>query len=246
MAANLSMDRMTAAVQPSTDSALAGPDPSWHGLYRAGGITAILYVVLSLVVPTVQIFVAQYDFSMDGPTLIEFISTHQLWWMILPTLVLGTSILAIVAFVSLFVALKHLDKSYAALGAIVTVTSQLLFLAYYPVLLGLTYLSEQYAAAPEAQRAVFVTAAEALIAQNNAFNPLYESLFAVGILLFSIAMLKGLFAKWVAYLGMVTCVAAFVGLALWPVIGIGYFWWWLFFIVWFLAVGWKLYGLGRA
>jgi hypothetical protein len=57
-------------------------------------------------------------------------------------------------------------------------------------------------------------------------------------------MLKGLFDKWVAYLGMATCVAAFIALPLWPVIGVGYLWWWLFFFIWFLAVGWKLYRLG--
>lgn len=235
---------MTSAVEPPVESVLVGPDPSWHGLYRASGIAAILYLLLSLTVPTLQVLVGQYDFSMDAPTLLEFIGANRLWWLTLQTLVLGTSILAIVALVSLFVALKHLDKSYAALGAIVTVTCQLLFMADYPVLLGLVYLSEQYATATGAQRTALATAAEALLAQNNAFNPLYESLFGIGILLFSVVMLKGLFAKWVAYLGMVTCVAAFVGLALWPIIGIGYFWWWLFFLVWFLAIGWELYRLG--
>jgi hypothetical protein len=240
----LPTDGRGSKLQPEVEQAIASPDLSWRGIYRAGGIAAILYVVLSLAVPTLQVLVGRYDFSMDATTLLEFIGANRLWWMTLQTLVLGTSILAIVAFISLFVALKHLDKSLAALGAIVTVTCHLLFIAYYPVLLGLVYLSEQYAAAPEAQRAVYATAAEALLAQNNAFNPLYESLFGVGILLFSFVMLKGLFARWVAYLGMVTCVAAFVGLALWPVIGIGYFWWWLFFFVWFLAVGWKLYQLG--
>jgi hypothetical protein len=45
-------------------------------------------------------------------------------------------------------------------------------------------------------------------------------------------------------LGIATCIAAFIGLALWPIVGVAYFWWWLLFVIWFIAVGWKLYQLG--
>jgi len=241
---NRSEERMTSMAQQSVEKAVAGPDPSWRGLYRAGGVSAILYVVLALAVPAVQVLTAQYDFKMDGPTLLQFIASNRLWYIILQTLVLGSSILAIVSFVALFVALKHLNKSYAAIGAVVAGTCQLLFMAYYPVLLGLVYLSDQYVAATDAQRVVFATAAESLVAQNNAFNPLYESLFGVSILILSLVMLKGVFHKSVAYLGIATCVAAFIGLALWPIVGVAYFWWWLLFFIWFIAVGWKLYRLG--
>jgi len=99
-------------------------------------------------------------------------------------------------------------------------------------------------AATDTQRVVFATAAESLIAMNNAFNPLYESLFGISILILSLVMLKGLFHKSVAYLGIATCVAAFIALALWPIVGVAYFWWWLLFVIWFIAVGWKLYSLG--
>lgn len=236
--------KMGAMAQQPVENAIAGPDPSWRGLYRAGGVSAILYVILAVMVPAVQVVTAQYDFKLDGPTLLQFIASHRLWWMILQTLVLGTSVLAIVSFAALYVALKHLNKSYAAIGAIVASTCQLLFMAYYPVLLGLVYLSDQYAAATDAQRVIFATAAESLIAQNNAYNPLYESLFGVSILILSLVMLKGVFHKSVAYLGIATCAAAFIGLALWPIVGVAYFWWWLLFMIWFIAAGWKLYRLG--
>ena len=238
-------DTLTSSLTPDSAAvAVAAPDPSWRGLYRAGGISAILYVLLSLVVPATQIFTVQYDFKMDGATLLAFIAENRAWFLVLQTLVLGTSIFAIVAFAAMFVALKHLDKSYAAIGAIVAITCHVLFIAYYPVLLGLVYLSEQYAAAAAAQQAVLATAAESLIAMNNGFNPLYESLFGISILILSLVMLKGVFRKWIGYLGVVTCVAALIALSLWPVIGLGYFWWWLLFMVWFVAVGWKLYQLG--
>lgn len=242
---NLRESRMTSVSQQSVEEITVGPDPSWRGLYRAGGISALLYILLGLVVPTTLVLVAQYDFHMDGETLLNFIVTNRVWWIAVQTLVLETSILAIVAFVALFVALKHLDKSTAAIGAIVACTAHILFMAYYPILLGLVYLSDQYVAAADSQKSVFATAAESLVAQNNAFNIFYEPLFALGVLILSLVMLKGVFPKSIAYLGIATFVAVFIGLALWPIVGVAYFWWWLFFVIWFIAVGWKLLQLAR-
>jgi len=44
----------------------------------------------------------------------------------------------------------------------------------------------------------------------------------------------------------IIAIAAVVGLVLQPLIDIGYLWWWLFFMIWFIDVGWKLYRLGGA
>ena len=63
-------------------------------------------------------------------------------------------------------------------------------------------------------------------------------------MLLSLAMLKGVFPKAVAWVGIANAPAAFIALALFPVIGVGYFWWWVLFIVWFVAAGWKLFRLG--
>ena len=141
-------------------------------------------------------------------------------------------------------ALKHLNKTYALLGTVISITIHLLFIAYYPVLLGMSYLSDRFVTAEASQREVYATAAEALIAMNGAFNPPYESVFAVGILLISVAMLGGVFSKWIAYLGIVTTASAFVALSLWPIVGVGYFWWWVFSAGWFIAIGWQLFQLG--
>jgi hypothetical protein len=242
-------ERIRSITQPSVGESLAGADPSWKGLYKAGGVSAILYVVLALVVPTIQVLAMQYFPSTaeyGGLEFLRFIAANRSWWLILQTVVLGTSILAIVAFVALFVALKHVDKSYAALGAVIAVTCHLLFMAYYPVLLGTIYLSDKFVTASADQQAVLGIAAESLMAINNAYNPLYESLFGISILFFSLVMLKGVFHKIVAYLGIATCAAALIALALWPILNVAYLWWWVLFVIWFTAVGWKLYRLGKA
>ena len=248
MLANRSEERMISIPHKPAEKADTGVDPSWKSLYKVGGISAILYIVLALVVPTLQVLTMKY-FSQTadygGAEFLQFIVENRLWWLIAQTLLLGSSILAIVAFVALFVALKHIDKSYAAIGAVVAVTSQLLFLAYYPVLLGTIYLSDKFVTASAEQQVLLGIAADSLMAINNAFNPLYEPLLGVGILFFSLVMLKGVFHKSIAYLGIATCAAVFIAMSLWPIVGVGYFWWWTFFFVWFIAVGWKLYQLGK-
>ncbi|MBN1537717.1 MAG: hypothetical protein JW908_13350 [Anaerolineales bacterium] len=231
--------------QKSTEKIASIVDPSWNGLYKAGGITAILYVILAISIPAVQVWTIQYDFKLGGYALLEFIAANRFWWLILQTGVIGTSFLAIVSFAALYVALIQVNKSLAAIGAIITITCELLFMAYYPVLMGMIYLSDQYIGATADQQLMLATAMESLIAINNAFNPLYESLFGIDILFFSLAMRKGVFHKSIAYIGITTCVAAFVALSLWPLLGVNYFWWWLFFFIWFTAVGWKLYQLGK-
>jgi hypothetical protein len=114
----------------STASELTGPDPSWRGLYTAGGLCAGLYVLLGVVIPMGQVILEQYDFYMDATTFLEFIVRRRTWWIVLQTLLLGSGVLAVVVFVALFVALKHVDKSRAALGAMVAVVSQNLLIRW--------------------------------------------------------------------------------------------------------------------
>lgn len=231
----------------STEMAIDTPDSSWKSLYTAGGICAFLYVLFALVVPFFLFMNnTQLSYMVSGSEILTLIiSNGNAWWIALQTMVLGTSFFAIITFVALFVALQHLDKGKAAVGAITAIVIHILFIAYYPVMLGLSHLAKHYQTASDAQQMSFASAAEALLAINNAFNPLYESVFAISILFLSLVMLKGVFHKVVAYLGIITSISAFIALSLWPLVGIGYFWWWLFFMAWFLAVGWKLYRLGR-
>lgn len=242
---------MSSATSVSTPTASnlqrAVVDPAWRRLYRIGGVCAWLYILLALAVPAVMTVVVE-DFwgdLVDAPALLALIAENRVYWHVLQALVLETSVFTIIAFVALYVALQHVDRALAAVGAIVSITTQLLFMAYYPVLLGLAYLAEQYAEAAPSRQAELAIAADALIAQNSGFNPVYEALMGVGILFFALVMLKGVFPRWMAYLGFATFVASIVGVSLYPVIGLAYFFWWAFFVIWFPAVGWKLWQLGR-
>ncbi len=100
------------------------------------------------------------------------------------------------------------------------------------------------AATTVAQHAAFANAADSLIAQNNIVSA-GGILFAVGILVVSLAMLKGVFHKRIAYLGIVTGVVGIICEALRPILGPGYSIY-LILLIWLFAVGWKLYQLGSS
>lgn len=218
---------------------------SWGGFYLAGGISALLYILCGLTVPFVLITTTPYHaLQISSAETLAFIASHRLWYFTLQTTVLVSSIFAVVAFAALYLALERAHKSLAALGSLVGITCQILFLAYYPVLLGLINLSDAYIATSPNEATSVATAAMPLIAQNNAFNPMYESMFAVGVLFLSLAMLRGVFHRSVAYLGIAAAASAFLALSLFGVIGVSYFWWWLLFALWFVAAGWKLIRLG--
>ena len=238
----------TTSVRRSSGEASASPDPSWRGLYRVGGVSAAFYVVL-IIIPLVLLNTTPLPPLSGGAAMLQYIASHKPVYIIELVSFVGLSLPAMVVFFALYVALKHLNKSYAALGALVGIASEVIALAYNsspPSLnTGLLYLSDQYAAATTAaQRAAFATAAEGLIAVSNAVNAA-GILTAMGILIFSLVMLKGVFHKGVAYLGIATGAIGIISEALRPIIGPGYYIYGLLLPIWFVAVGWKLYRLAR-
>jgi hypothetical protein len=239
--------RLSAVEEHAPAPGPATADPAWRGLYLAGGISAWLYVLLAVVVAGVMSAVVDefWDILVDGRRLLAFISDgHEVYWHLLQALVLMTSIFLVVTFVAVSTALFRVDRVLATLGGIVGVVSQILFMAYYPVLLGMVYLAGEYEGAGAARQAELSTAAEALIAQNSGFNPVYEVLMGAGALLLSLAMLKGVFRRWTAYLGMASFVVVLAGVALHPVLGLAYLFWWAVFVAWLLMLGWELVRLG--
>jgi hypothetical protein len=142
-----------------------------------------------------------------------------------------------------------LDKSLAALGAVIGGSAWALTLANPTTTTGapaLVYLSDQFmATADPARRAVFTTAAETLIAQNRT-TVVAGPLTTVGLLIVSIVMLKGVFPRAVAYLGVAAGVLGISGEALRMVFEGFYGIAEVLPLIWMGAVGWNLYRLGRS
>ena len=199
------------------------------------------------IVSIVLVFTKPMQPSSGGAATLKNIASSRSLYILKQVLWLAPSALAMVVFLALYRALKHLDKSSAALGTLLGIASEVLTLAYPTTGEGapvLVYLSDQYmAATTDAQRAAFATAAEGFIAQNK-IPSAPGILTAIGILVISLVMLRGVFHKGIAYLGIATGAIGIISESLRPLLGAGYIGYGLLLPIWFFAVGWKLYRLG--
>src|SRR5665647_355596 len=140
----------------SQSAANAGPDPSWRLLYRVGGVSAWIFV--AMVVAAIVIAIATpAPPTADGTATLSYIAAHRTLYIVEQQLWLVPGVFAMVTYLALYPALKHLDRSLAALGAVVGGSAWALTLAIPTTTTGapaLVYLSDQFMAA-EALRMVF-------------------------------------------------------------------------------------------
>ena len=235
----------TVRVEIAAESASATPDRSWRTLYRVGGVASLL-AACAYIVATVVYFVVPPPPEEGGVAILDYIAAHRAVYILEQVLWLAPSVLLTVATLALAVALKDLYKSYAVIGGVLGVASWALTLVY-PATGGgapaLVYLSDRYAATGDvAQRAAYAAAAEGFIAQNI-IPTAVGILEPIGILILALVMLRGVFHRGVAYLGIATGALGVVSEALRPVLGLAYIVYGLLLFAWFIATGWALYRL---
>ncbi len=229
----------------ASGSVVAGTDQAWRRLYRVGGVCGLLAFAIFMVA-VVLVFTTPPLPLNGGADVLEYVAANRTMYMVKQVLWLAPGFLAMLVFLALYVALRDLDRSVAAIGGVVGVAGWALSFAWPTTGDGgpaLVYLSDQYMAAGEAQRASFVAAAEAFIALNNLPSAL-GVLQTAGVLILSIVMLRGVFPRSVAYLGIATGALGVVSEALRPVMGMGYALYGVLIVVWFGVIGWRLYRLG--
>jgi uncharacterized protein DUF4386 len=223
----------------------ARPDPRWGALYLVGGISAGLFVVL-LVAAVILAIITPSPPTAGGSATLEFIAEHRTLYLVHQELWLVPGLFAAVMYLALLPALKPLQPGVAVLGCAVGGIAWALTLAMPTTSTGapaLLYLSDKYVAAGDpAGRAALAAAAEALIALNRTPTPV-GVLTTVGMLIVSLVMLRGVFPKWVAYLGIATGLLGIGSEALRPVIEGGYSVYGLLLLVWTGVVGFRLFQL---
>ncbi|MGN6696985.1 MAG: hypothetical protein ACTHMR_02415 [Thermomicrobiales bacterium] len=233
---------------PVGRAAAVGADPSWHTLYRVGGAGALL-AALTYIVATVVDFAVPAPPPAGGAAMLAYIAAHRAVYILEQVLWLAPSVALTLTALALAVALKGVNRSYAAIGGVLGVASWALTLVY-PATGGgapaLVYLSDHYAAAGDAaQRAAYAAAAEAFIAQN-VIPTAVGILEPAGILILALLMLRGVFGRGLAVLGIVTGAVGVVAEALRPVLGLAYIVYGLLLFAWFIASGWALVRLAGA
>jgi hypothetical protein len=219
------------------------PDRTWGPLYRAGGWSALVYVLL-VVAPVVLVLVAPVP-PTQGAALLEFIAAHRVVYLTELVCFVGLAVPALVVFTAAAVALKDANKSIAAIGGLFGIASEVIALALgsSPQSLhgGLVVLSNAYRdAGGDPERASLTSAADALIAATNAVSWAGVLTAAAILLLSSIMRTVAFFGPVVGNLGMLAGAVGILSEALRPMIGAGYLVYGLLLPVWFAMVGWKL------
>jgi hypothetical protein len=226
------------------ETVFSGPGRSWRVLYLTAGVGSILFVLL-LITALVIDFIAPPPVH-GGAATLQFIADNKVAYIAEQVLWILPNILAVLVFVALFIALRSLDSSLALIATIVGGLSFALFLALPTTSRGalpLVYLSDRYASAPAGEREIFATAAEAYIAENNT-PAILGVLSALGILLISLVMRRGVLPRAVAWLGILTGALGIVSEALRHAAPMFYWGYGVLLWVWFIAVGVALIRLG--
>jgi len=113
----------------------------------------------------------------------------------------------------------------------------------------LTTISQNYAAATsDALRAAYVATANYALAATAVSEPVYSFVIpSIGTLIISLVMLKGIFSKVTAYLGIVASIAGFVyGISLFvPALAMSVVIALVLSGIWGLLAGSRLYRLGK-
>src|SRR5262245_843430 len=219
------------------------PDGKW--LYRVGGISALVigvaYIIIFLLYANVQA-----PPSGDGEAWLKYLTGKTtVWWAILGLSVL-TDFLFVPVALSLYLALKGVNRDAMLLATTLVVLFVVLDLAVtWSDYASLLTLSSHYAAASDdVQRATYIAAAHAA---SSVLTSRLEVIYAIvdlsfAILMISFVMLKGVFSRTTAYLDLLTGILGIdsvAGLGITIILNA------VFATIWIFFVGCRLYRLTR-
>ena len=232
----------------------AEPGSGWNSLYKLGGTTVLIAVVIPLAEVAIGFFPGVARATRETVTVIDWFTLFQTHWFLglrnLGLLNLVGAALLAPTILAIYFAIRRDHEAYGVLGTILFFVGLAVYVASsraFPML----SLSGQYASATtDAQRSLLSAAGQAMLAegQSRAGIPLVE--FAC--LVMSVVMLRGkIFSKATAYagiLGNVLLIVVEVILTLKPMLpnwgmaiamGAG-----LSMMTWYLLVGRRLLQLG--
>lgn len=190
-------------------------DPQGKWLYRVGGISGLAIGIGYIII--IVLFVPLGAKPSGAAAWLAYMAGNtRLWWAILGLSVL-TDILFVPVTLALYQALKGINKNAMLLaGACVSLFVVLDLAVTWTNYAALIALSGSYAAAAnEAQQAAAIAAAiypAAVVDSSLLF--VYNTLtLSVGILIAGFVMLKGVFNKVTAYVGLATGILGIIAVA---------------------------------
>jgi uncharacterized protein DUF4386 len=189
------------------------PDGKW--MYRVGGISALVLGIAYII--TIPLYAHVGSLPSGDEARLKYLALNTTgWWAILALSVL-TDLLFVPVALSLYVALKGVNRNAMLVAtAFVGVFIVLDLAVTWPNYATLITLSSHYATATnDAQRAAYVAAATyAFAVLASSLEAVYSILvLSLGILMIGLVMLKGIFRKSTASLGLVTGILGIVSVA---------------------------------
>jgi hypothetical protein len=236
----------------SADKTIANAvDPDGKWLYRVGGISALVLGTGYII--TIPLYVyAGGALPSGGEAVLTYLAGKTtVWWPIVGLSVL-TDFLFVPVALSLYIALKAVNRDAMLIATAFVGLFVVLDLAVtWSNFASLITLSGSYAVATtDEQRAGYVAAANyASAVLTSTLEGVYSIItLSLGILMASLVMLRGIFSRSIAYLGLVTGILGIVSVAgpllvsiLSGTIIIAS----ILTTVWVLLVGYRLYWLGQ-
>jgi hypothetical protein len=224
------------------------PDGKW--IYRVGGLSALVLGIGYLM--TFIVITYAGGFPPPGTEArLAFFAEHAAGWWATTALMVFTDLLYVPVFLALYQALKGINKYMMALalacaGLFVVLDLAVTWTSYPSMII----LGGDYAAATsDVQRAIIVAAAgypSAII--DFPLGGIYAIFMpALGLLLASLVIRKGIFSKTTVYLGLIAGISgilAGVGPIFVGALDIAQYINASFAMIWFFFVGWRLYRIG--
>jgi hypothetical protein len=229
-------------------------DSAYKGLYKLGGVTALIVVVLILGEVIGHVFYPQPNTINDWFTLFQsnrIIGFLDFWGLEVPMYAMY-----VMVFLALYVVLRKAEPGLMAIAMTFALLGIGIFLATNNPFSMLS-LSNQYAAATtDAQRSTLLAAGEAVLANTGqrgvgGFNAGLFLVSVAGLIVSSVMFQSDYFSRSTAYVGILAhalSLADYLRQALTPsaivalLVILPYT---LFLVMWFALVGRRLYQLGR-
>jgi hypothetical protein len=221
-------------------------DPDGRWLYRVGGISALLLGAAYIIIFPLYAHVGAPPGGSDGETWLKYLAGRTtVWWAILGLSVL-TDFLFVPVALALYLALKGINRNAmlvatAFVGLFVALDLAITWSHYASLL---TLAGSYAAAANDLQRSIYVAAASYASAMLASRLLVVYAIVVLSsaILMIGVVMLKGIFSRTTAYLGVITGILGivsfggfFVTIILNAVLA----------TVWLLFVGYRLYRLAE-
>jgi hypothetical protein len=185
------------------------PDPSWHWLYRIGGVAAL---IMAMIIP-LQLIV--FIVSPPPSTVIGWFTLFQksklLGLLSFECLFIVYGALSIPMSLALFVALRRTSQSFTAIYMALSLLGVVALFVARPAF-DMLHLSNQYAATTtDAQRSVFLAAGEAMLAifHGTAFLVSYVFGSLTGLIISVVMLRSNTFSRLTAYVRIISSVFDF-------------------------------------